>query len=167
MVRGPGLGSQWPNGLGSPDLTLMFLFTSERAQFCLDASYEFSIWHPHASVWCFVRFSSREGKGLECGSIRGRGCRGGRTEGAVTQKIDLVADSHIVRKLSMRRARSHKARGLAASSPNSHVKTSKKSPKEEKSRKNRRLRRAMGPHLPPAWTPSGPPAPAQRLFSGV
>ena len=25
-------------------MTLMFLFTSERAQFCLDASYEFSIW---------------------------------------------------------------------------------------------------------------------------
>ena len=22
--------------------------------------YEFSIWHPHASVWCSVRFSSRE-----------------------------------------------------------------------------------------------------------
>ena len=45
---------------GKPNLTLMF-FCSHLSglYFCLDGSYEFSIWHPHASVWCFVRFSSR------------------------------------------------------------------------------------------------------------
>ena len=53
---------------------------------------------------------------------------------------------------------------MAASTPNSHdcMKTSTKSRKKEKNSKNRCLRQAMGPHLPPAWTPSRPPAPAQR-----
>ena len=39
------------------------------------------------------------------------------------------------------------------------MKTSEKSRK--KAQKNRRLRRAIGPHLPPAWIPSRAPAPPQ------
>ena len=45
---------------------------------------------------------------------------------------------------------------MAASTPNSHENKYKMANKETM-RKNRRLRRAMGPHLPPAWTPSGAP----------
>ena len=42
------------------------------------------------------------------------------------------------------------------------MKTSK-NPQKRTISENRRLRRAIRPHPPPAWTPSGAPAPAQRL----
>ena len=53
-------------------------------------------------------------------------------------------------------------RDSMAARPANSLKTSKKSrEKRKKIRKNRRPRRAVGPHLPPAWVPSRAPAPPQ------